>query len=80
MFKRVLFSFGALLVLLYAAALGVLYFKQRDFQYEPIGEVWSLTDTALSGVEAVAIPTADSGVINGWFKALDLRRLWISWL
>lgn len=69
MLKRVLLSLATLLVVLYAVALGVLYFKQRDFQYEPIGKVWSLTDTALSGVEAVAIPTIDSSVVNGWFKA-----------
>ena len=57
----------ALVVIAYAGMVGLLYFKQRDFQYSPAGEITELAATALRNAEAVAIPTADGAVVNGWY-------------
>src|SRR5665213_1907406 len=58
-----------LVVVIYLAALGVLYFKQRDFQYDPTGKVMTLAETKLTQAQAVAIPTTDGAVVNGWYEA-----------
>lgn len=66
------YLFGGLLavvVLVYLVALGVLYFKQRDFQYDVSGPVTALASVALPGAQAVAIPTTDNATVNGWYEA-----------
>ena len=67
--RRIAIGAVALVVVLYLAALGVLYFGQRTFQYFPSGPVLALSDTKLTGAAAVAIPTAGNEVINGWYEA-----------
>ena len=56
----------ALAVLIYAGAVGYMYFNQRSLQYEPEGTVTPLSQTSLESAEMVAIPSG-SGTINGWF-------------
>jgi len=48
--------------------MGVLYFKQRDFEYDPGHVVVALADTALSRAQAVSIPTSDNAAVNGWYQ------------
>jgi len=67
--RRIAIGAVALIVVLYAGALAVLYFGQRTFQYFPSGPVLALADTKLSGASAVMIPIADNAVINGWYEA-----------
>jgi pimeloyl-ACP methyl ester carboxylesterase len=67
--RRILIGLVALVVLAYLAALGVLYFDQRNLMYDPGGEVIALADTKLKNAEAVAIPTTDNAVVNGWYEA-----------
>ncbi|WP_417310126.1 alpha/beta hydrolase [Devosia sp.] len=52
----------------YMAAVVGMYVFQRDLQYVRDGAVLALSDTALSAAEAVAIPTSDGAVINGWYQ------------
>ena len=66
------YLFGAIAVIVvlgYLTALGVLYVKQRDFEYAPGSQVIALADTALKGAQAVAIPTTDDATVNGWYQA-----------
>ena len=67
--RRIVLSLVVLAVVGYIAALGVLYVKQRDFQYDPNHPVTALADTKLTGAEAVTIPTAGHAVVNGWYQA-----------
>jgi pimeloyl-ACP methyl ester carboxylesterase len=67
--RRILIGLVALVVLAYLAALGVLYFDQRNLMYDPGSEVIALADTKLKNAEAVAIPTTDNAVVNGWYVA-----------
>lgn len=69
--RRVVVVLVALVVVVYLAALGVLYFKQRDFQYDPNHPLTALADTKLSPdkVRVVSIPTTDGATINGWYEA-----------
>ncbi len=67
--RRIVIGVVALGIVLYAGALAVLYFGQRTFQYFPSGPVLALADTTLTGAAAVAIPTADNAVVNGWYEA-----------
>ncbi len=67
--RRIVLIVVALVVVVYIAALGVLYFKQRDLMYDPGSKVIALADTALKHAQAVAIPTSDNAVVNGWYEA-----------
>lgn len=68
MLKRIGLVLAALAALVYVAGMGVLYFKQRDFQYAPGDRVWSLSDTSATGIELVAIPVPGGAVVNGWYS------------
>jgi pimeloyl-ACP methyl ester carboxylesterase len=61
----------ALVVVVYLGALGVLFFWQRDFQYDANHPITALAATKLSPdkVETVAIPTTDGAKVNGWYEA-----------
>jgi fermentation-respiration switch protein FrsA (DUF1100 family) len=73
-FRRIVLSLLVLVVAVYLTALGVLYFKQRDFQYDPNHPLTALADTALTGAAAVAIPTTDGATVNGWYEAPEAGR------
>lgn len=68
--RRIVLVLVVLIVVGYLAALGVLYFKQRDFQYDPNHPLTPLAETKLdpSKVQQVAIPTTDGAVVNGWYE------------
>jgi fermentation-respiration switch protein FrsA (DUF1100 family) len=68
--RRILLAIVVLAVVGYIAALGVLYFKQRDFQYDNLGPMTAIAATKLSPgqVEAVAIPSTDNATVNGWYE------------
>ena len=65
--RRIVLVLVLVVVVGYLAALGVLYFKQRDFQYDNVGPMTALASLQLPNAEAVAIPTADNAAVNGWF-------------
>jgi pimeloyl-ACP methyl ester carboxylesterase len=67
--RRVLLALVIVVIVGYLAALSVLYVKQRDFQYDAQGPMTALTATQLPKAVAVAIPTADNAVVNGWYEA-----------
>jgi pimeloyl-ACP methyl ester carboxylesterase len=67
--RRIVFALIALVVVGYAAALGVLYFDQRTLQYDNSGPMTALAATKLPKAEAVVIPTAGGAVVNGWYEA-----------
>lgn len=57
----------ALVVVVYAGAVGYMYFNQRALQYAATGEVLPLADVALPQAKDIAIPVNDA-VINGWYQ------------
>jgi len=68
--RRILLAIVVLAVVGYIAALGVLYFKQRDFQYDNLGPMTAIAATKLpqAQVQAVAIPSTDNATVNGWYE------------
>ena len=72
--RRIALVLVVLVVVIYLAALGVLYFKQRDFQYDPTGKVMTLAEAKLPQAQMVAIPTTDGAVVNGWYEAPTAGR------
>jgi len=68
--RRIVIVLVVLVAVVYLAALGVLYFKQRDFQYDPNHPLTALTDTKLNAADAqqVSIPTTDGATIHGWYE------------
>ena len=67
--KRLVIGLLVLVVILYAGMVGALYFLQRDFQYDPKGEITALDATTLKNVEVVSIPTSDGEKVTGWYGA-----------
>lgn len=65
--KRVAIGAVALAALAYVAVLGVLYFFQRDFQYDRGGRMFELSETLLTNAELVSIPSADGSAVAGWY-------------
>ena len=55
------------LVLAYLGVLGFIYFNQRALQYFPHGRLLDLSETQLTTAELVSIPTADEGLLAGWY-------------
>lgn len=53
----------------YLTAVGVLYAKQRDFQYDAQGPVTALAKVALPDASEVAIATTDGASVTGWYEA-----------
>ncbi len=68
LFRRVLLAVLLLVVLVYAGAVGYMYFNQRALQYSASGPITALSETALTNAEEIALPSGD-GVINGWYQA-----------
>jgi fermentation-respiration switch protein FrsA (DUF1100 family) len=65
--RRILIGVVAVGVLAYVAVLGVLYFFQRDFQYDRSGRMFELSETLLTNAELVSIPSADGSAVAGWY-------------
>jgi fermentation-respiration switch protein FrsA (DUF1100 family) len=67
--RRLLIAIVVVAVVGYIAALGALYFKQRDLQYDNVGPMTALAAVKVPQAMAVAIPTTDNATINGWYEA-----------
>ena len=67
--RRILIAIVVVAVVGYIAALGVLYFKQRDLQYDNVGPMTALAAVKVPQAMAVAIPTTDNATVNGWYEA-----------
>jgi pimeloyl-ACP methyl ester carboxylesterase len=68
--RRILIALSAFAALGYAGACVYFFVVQRSVQYVHLDDpVIPLADTKLVGAENVAIPTTDSAVVNGWYKA-----------
>ena len=65
--KRIAIGALSIGVLAYLAVLGVLYFFQRDFQYDRGGRMFELSETRLETAEVVSIPSADGTTVAGWY-------------
>jgi len=65
--RRIVGTLVVVAIVFYLAGMGVLYFWQRSFQYEPEGHVVGLSETTLSTAQLVSIPTADNATITGWY-------------
>ena len=66
--RRLLLGAVVLAVVLYAGALGYIYFNQRALQYDAVGPVTPLAETKLTGAEDISVPSGD-GVLAGWYQA-----------
>lgn len=66
--RRGVVGLVALAVVGYMAAVGVLYFFQRDFQYDRSGRMFALSETKLVNAELVSISTADGSSLTGWYE------------
>lgn len=64
--RRLLLGVLALLVVLYAAAVGYMYVNQRALQYEATGTVTPLDAAGVISAEAVALPV-EGETVNGWY-------------
>lgn len=67
LFRRIVATLVVAAVLFYLGGLGVLYFWQRNFQYEPEGRFLELGETTLTNAAVVTIPTADNATVTGWY-------------
>lgn len=65
--RRILIGAAIIAVLAYLMVLGILYFFQRDFQYDRSGRLFELTETKLTNAELVTIPNKDGSSITGWY-------------
>jgi pimeloyl-ACP methyl ester carboxylesterase len=67
LFRRILIGVVIAVPVTYVAVLGVMYFFQRDFQYDRSGRLFELTETGLANAEIVTIPTEDGSSVTGWY-------------
>ena len=67
--RRILIGLAVAAVVAYLAIAGVLYFFQRDFQYDRSGRLFALSETKLTNAELVTIPTADGSSVTGWYAS-----------
>jgi hypothetical protein len=67
LFRRLVGLLVIVAVVFYLGGLGILYFLQRNFQYEPDGRFLPLSETTLANAEVVTIPTSEGGQIVGWY-------------
>ena len=67
LFRRIAGTLIVAAIVFYVAALGVLYFWQRDFQYYLPGTATALQDTTLTNASVVEIPTSNGEKITGWY-------------
>jgi fermentation-respiration switch protein FrsA (DUF1100 family) len=66
--RRIAIGLLAVLALAYVLVLGVMYFMQRDFQYDRSGRMFQLSETKLSKAELVSIPTDDGTPLAAWYE------------
>lgn len=66
--RRILVAILVLVVILYAAVIGYMFFNQRALQYSPAGEITALAATELSQAEELQIPSGD-GFVTTWYQA-----------
>ncbi len=66
--RRILIGVAALLLAGYLGILGVLYFWQRDLQYDRSGRLFDLSETALTSASLVRIPTSGGNQVTGWYQ------------
>ncbi|MBJ7578321.1 alpha/beta hydrolase [Devosia sp. MC532] len=57
----------SLAALAYLSATAYMYFNQRNFQYDPVGTLIPLSDTALADAQTISIGDADT-LVNGWYQ------------
>jgi pimeloyl-ACP methyl ester carboxylesterase len=67
--RRLAIAFVVLVVVAYVGGMAALYFLQREFQYDPIGEVLALGETTLGNAELVGIETGGGGKLGAWYQA-----------
>lgn len=72
--KRIAIGVVSAGVLAYLAVLGMLYFFQRDFQYDRSGRMFELSETLLTNAELVNIPSADGSTVTGWYAPPSADR------
>lgn len=65
--RRLAVSVVVAVVVAYVGVLGVLYFFQRDLQYDRSGRMFDLSETALTNAELISIPSADGSAVAGWY-------------
>src|SRR6218665_442060 len=66
--RRLLLGVVVLAIVLYGGAVGYMYVNQRALQYDAVGPVTPLAETALTGAEDIAVPSGD-GMLAGWYQA-----------
>ncbi|MDB5615508.1 MAG: alpha/beta hydrolase [Devosia sp.] len=66
--RRIAIFVVVLVAIVYAGAVGYMYFNQRALQYDAQGEVINLADAGLPQTENIAVPVGDS-IVNGWYQA-----------
>ncbi len=65
--RRIVIGVAVAVLVTYVAVLGVMYFFQRDFQYDRSGRLFELSETALTNAEIVTIPSEDGSSVTGWY-------------
>ena len=65
--KRIAIALVVAIAAAYIAVLGILYFFQRDFQYDRSGRLFDLSETLLTNAELVSIPSAGDSTVTGWY-------------
>ncbi|MGV3651467.1 MAG: alpha/beta hydrolase [Devosia sp.] len=65
--RRIIVGLGLVAVLAYLAGLVGLYVLQRQFQYDPTGRIYALSETTLTNVETISLPVSDGQVVAGWY-------------
>lgn len=66
--RRILVAILVLVVILYAAVIGYMFFNQRALQYSPDGDITALAATGLSQAQEIQIPSGD-GFVTAWYQA-----------
>lgn len=66
--RRITIGLLAVFALAYVLVLGVMYFMQRDFQYDRSGRLFYLGETKLDKAELVSIPTDDGSPLAAWYE------------
>jgi fermentation-respiration switch protein FrsA (DUF1100 family) len=61
-------AIAGLVALLYAGAVALLAFQQRDFIYQPSGPALTPAEAGLSGAERIRIRTRDGETLVAWFR------------
>jgi fermentation-respiration switch protein FrsA (DUF1100 family) len=67
MLRRVAIGLGVLVIGAYIAGMLGLYFLQRDFQYDPNGKIFAVSETEIGDVETLAIPVGEGQTVTAWY-------------